>query len=131
MEPKISDGRLLACRSEAVLNVRDGLAIPEYVAGLLRHLRKDSMEGVIDREDPHGVVFGNGQNDEAVIQPDVIPLQPRYFPLRMPVVRATMTISRRGCGGGGQHANSLWISSKAKNRRHPPPKGNLKRSRGR
>ena len=38
------------------------------------------MEGVVDREYPHGVVFGYGQNDEAVFQPNIIPSQPQYFP---------------------------------------------------
>ena len=38
------------------------------------------MEGVVDREHADGVVFGYGQDDEAVIQPDVIPSQPQDFP---------------------------------------------------
>ena len=38
------------------------------------------MEGVVDREHADGVVFGYGQNDEAVIQPDVVPSQTQYFP---------------------------------------------------
>ena len=37
------------------------------------------MKSVIDGEHPHGVVFGYGQDDEPVIQPDVVPLQPQYF----------------------------------------------------
>jgi hypothetical protein len=41
------------------------------------------MEGVIEREHPHDVVFGYRQDDEAVIQPDVIPLQPQDL-LRLP-----------------------------------------------
>ena len=65
--------------------------IPENITRLLRHLREDSMEGVIDREHPHGVVLGYGQDDEPVIQPHVIPLQPQYFPRRMPVVRTSIS----------------------------------------
>jgi hypothetical protein len=37
------------------------------------------MEGVIDWEHAHGVVFCNGQDDEPALQPDVVPLQPQYF----------------------------------------------------
>ena len=37
------------------------------------------MEGIIDRQHPHGVIFGYGKYDEPVIKPDVIPFQPQYF----------------------------------------------------
>jgi hypothetical protein len=37
----------------------------------------------------------------------------------MPVVKATMTISRSGWGGGGQQANSLRISSSVRKRSRP------------
>jgi hypothetical protein len=79
VEPEVRDARLLARRSEAMLNIPDvpGVTIPENISGLLQHLREDSMEGVVDREHAHGVIFGYGQNDEAVIEPNVIPLLPK------------------------------------------------------
>lgn len=54
VEPKVGYARLLARRSEAVLNVPDvpAVPIPENIARLLGHLRKDSMERVIDRDYP-------------------------------------------------------------------------------
>ena len=55
------------------------LAVPETIAGPLRHLREEFMEGAVDREHTHCVVLSNGQDDEAVIQPDAIPLQPQDF----------------------------------------------------
>ncbi len=64
-----------------MLDILDVPAVPiaERIACLFRHLREESMEGVVDREHPHSVIFGNGQDDEAVIQPDIIPLQPQDF----------------------------------------------------
>ena len=80
MEPKVGDARLPARRSEAVLDILDVAAVPlpENIARLLQHLREGSMKCVIDREHAHGVILGNGQNDETVIKADVVPLQPQY-----------------------------------------------------
>ena len=79
--PKISDACLSASRSEASLYVPHVPAIPiaEHIACLFRHLREDFMEGVVDREQSHGVVLGYGQDDEAILKPNEIPLQPQYF----------------------------------------------------
>ena len=64
-----------------MLNVSDVPTIPisENIPRLLRHVREDSVERVVDREHPHGVVFGYGQDDEPIVQLDVIPLQPKIY----------------------------------------------------
>jgi len=78
VEPKISDARLPASRSKGMFDIPDVPAIPiaENIACLFRHLREDSVEGVVDREHTDRAVFGYGQDDEAAFQPHVIPLQP-------------------------------------------------------
>ena len=65
--------------------------IPENIARLLRHLREDSVKPIVDRDYPRGVVLGDRQYYEAALQPHVVPLQPQYFPRRMPVVRTSIS----------------------------------------
>jgi len=54
VEPKIRNARLPARRSEAVHYIPDVPAVPiaENIPCLLRHLRQDSVERVVDRDYP-------------------------------------------------------------------------------
>ena len=60
VEPKITDARPPARRSEAMLYIPNVPAVPiaENIPCLFRHLREESMEGVVDREHADGVVLG-------------------------------------------------------------------------
>ncbi len=50
VEPEIREACLSASGREAVFNIRDGRAIPKNIPSLLRHLREDSIEGIIRSE---------------------------------------------------------------------------------